>query len=405
LKLYVALECVSKVYPHGNSATGDLMNAMSAPAAHAELTKGKVAVSQVSLTLNEGERLGIIGRNGAGKSTLLHMIAGISEPTTGSIRVNGKVTSIMTLGIGLRDDLTGRENIYIDGEIQGKSRKEVDEVIGQVIEFSELGEFIDYPVRTYSTGMKSRLAFSMITHIEPEILIIDEALSVGDAAFAKKATARILEICAKGKIVILVSHGMQSVREICNRCIYLKDGQVVMDGSPEAVTEAYIDEVKGEDEVALKNRFASHAGNHSLVSGYKLETTDLIAGDLQRHSIRIEAEQTLIVRIRGTRPLANRAAIFQVRIVRLDDLLLFEHAFLISSYSYEADIFGAEIEFAPLPLAPAVYRIDVELRDSQASDATACATTSSIFEVYSLSPLSGGKPMLYYPVRNNAGGI
>jgi lipopolysaccharide transport system ATP-binding protein len=180
MSLYVELENVSKFYPMGTSPAGDLVNAMGRNGSKDSLLEGKIAVDQVTFTLREGERLGIVGRNGAGKSTLLHMIAGISNSSSGRILINGKVTSIMTLGVGLRDDLSGRENIYVDGEIQGKSRSEVNEVIDQVIDFAELGKFIDYPVRTYSTGMKARLAFAMISHIDPEILIIDEALSVGD---------------------------------------------------------------------------------------------------------------------------------------------------------------------------------------------------------------------------------
>ena len=251
----VELDQVSKVFSAGSSTTGDLVAAMAGNVGQDTLAGGKVAVDRLTLSIAEGERLGIVGRNGAGKSTLLHMIAGLSGPTSGSVRISGKVTSIMTLGVGLRDDLSGRENIYVDGEIQGKSRAETDSVIEQVIEFSELGEFIEYPVRTYSTGMKARLAFAMISHIDPEILIIDEALSVGDASFSVKATARILEICARGKIVILVSHGMQAIRDICNRCIYMKDGRIVMDGQPDAVTRAYIEEVREADEAELMLKF------------------------------------------------------------------------------------------------------------------------------------------------------
>lgn len=278
MSLYVELDQVSKVFPVGSSATGELVAAMAGNQGQDTQAGGKVAVDRLTLSITEGERLGIVGRNGAGKSTLLHMIAGISEPTAGVIRINGRVTSIMTLGVGLRDDLSGRENIYVDGEIQGKSRAEVDRVIDQVIDFAELGKFIGYPVRTYSTGMKARLAFAMITHIEPEILIIDEALSVGDASFSAKATARILDICARGKIVILVSHGMQSVRDICNRCIYLKDGQLVMDGSPEDVTKAYIEEVRGEDEAGLMHRFSAQVGNRSRKAGSEIRRVSLLSG-------------------------------------------------------------------------------------------------------------------------------
>jgi lipopolysaccharide transport system ATP-binding protein len=398
MSLCVELEGVSKVFPVGGSATGDLVSAMGSHGDQETVVEGKVAVDQVSLTLREGERLGIVGRNGAGKSTLLHMIAGISDPTSGRIRIDGKVTSIMTLGIALRDDLSGRENIYVDGEIQGKSRAEVDEVIEEVIAFAELGKFIDYPVRTYSTGMKARLAFAMITHIDPEILIIDEALSVGDAAFSTKATARILEICAKGKIIILVSHGMQSVRDICNRCIYLKDGRVVMDGTPEAVTKAYIDEVRGEDEAALMSRFAAHVGNRSLVGGYGIDNSVLLSGEAQVHAARIEAGQRLRIRVGASLPPGDVRATCRVSIVRLDDLILFQQDFPAADYFLPEGGGSLEIDFFPLPLAPAIYRLDVELREHAAAEASVYAVSSSIFEVYSLSPPSGGRPMLYFPV-------
>ncbi len=398
MSLLVDLDGVSKVFPVSSSATGDLAAAISSKGESERGIEGKLAVDGVTLTLKEGERLGIVGRNGAGKSTLLHLIAGISEPTSGQIRSNGKVTSIMTLGVGLRDDLSGREGIYVDGEIQGKSRAEVDRVIGQIIEFSELGKFIDYPVRTYSTGMKARLAFAMITYIDPEILIIDEALSVGDAAFSAKATARILEICARGKIVILVSHSMQSVRSICNRCIYLKDGRVVMDGTPEAVTKAYVDEVRGEDEAALMVKFAAHVGNRALVAGYEVENPIMLSGDALAHSVRIEAGERVRVRIGAKCAVGDMRAICRVGIVRLDDLMVFKQDFALSDYVLADGGYGLEIEFPQLLLAPAIYRLDVELRDFPEADAFVFAQSSSIFEVYSLSPPAGGKPMLYYPV-------
>lgn len=398
MSLFVELDGVSKFFSVGNSATADLVSAMGNRGNQVVVAEGKLAVDSVSLVLREGERLGIIGRNGAGKSTLLHMIAGISDPTSGRVIINGKVTSIMTLGVGLRDDLSGLENIYVDGEIQGKSRSEVSKVIHQVIEFAELGKFIDYPVRTYSTGMKARLAFSMITHIEPEILIIDEALSVGDAAFSVKATARILEICAKGKIVILVSHGMQSVRDICNRCIYLKDGRIVLDGNPEAVTKAYIDEVRGEDEASLMSQFAAHIGNRSFATGYAIERPLMLSGEAQIHSVRIEAGHRLRIRIGASMPNEAAQVTCRVTILRLDDLVFFREDFVAAEYFSQNKDDCLEVEFSPLTLAPAVYRLDVELRHNAVVGASIFAASSSIFEVYSLAPPAGGKPMLYYPV-------
>ena len=170
--------------------------------------RSKVAVDSVSLTVNEGDILGIVGPNGAGKSTLLQMIAGILSPSSGDMDIKGHVTAVMTLGVGLKDDLTGRENIYIDAEINGKTRSEIERVVNEIIEFADLAEFIDLPIRTYSTGMKSRLAFSMIVNIDPEILIIDEALSVGDKAFAEKSLDKMKDFKRQGKTMIFVSHSI-----------------------------------------------------------------------------------------------------------------------------------------------------------------------------------------------------
>lgn len=398
MSLRVELNGVSKVYPLGGSATGEMVAAMTSGEGREGTLQGKAAVAGVTLTLNEGERLGIVGRNGAGKSTLLHLIAGLADPTSGSIRICGKVTSIMTLGVGLRDDLSGRENIYVDGEIQGKSRSETDSVIEQIIDFSELGDFIEYPVRTYSTGMKARLAFAMISHIDPEILIIDEALSVGDASFSAKATARILEICSRGKIVILVSHGMQSIRDICNRCIYMKDGQVVMDGAPDVVTKAYIDEVREADEAALLQNFRSHVGNRSFKAGCEIERVSLFSGENEQNCVRIEAGYRLRIHLVARHTGLDPAAVLRLRIVRLDDVLLFHEEFTVSDYALDHGRAGVEVEFSCLALGAAIYRLDVSLVEGGSAAGEPSAECSTIFEVFTMNPPSGGKPMLFYPV-------
>ena len=201
------------------------------------LRGAKKVLRGLSFQFAEGERIGVIGRNGAGKTTLLQLIAGIGVPTGGVLEINGHVTAIFTLGLGLREDLSGRENIFIDGELQGRSHAETAAVMAATIAFAELGEFIDRPVRTYSTGMKARLAFSMLVHIEPEILIIDEALSVGDAQFARKATAKMRELTQRGKILIVVSHSMGAIRDMCNRCLWIDGGVIRMDGTPEALSD------------------------------------------------------------------------------------------------------------------------------------------------------------------------
>ncbi|MEE8114445.1 MAG: ABC transporter ATP-binding protein, partial [Nitrososphaerales archaeon] len=240
-------------------------------------SKRTVAVDKVSLSINAGEQVGIIGSNGAGKSTLLRMIAGLAPPTSGRLEVQGHVTAVFTLGLGLREDLTGRQNIYANGELQGKDREEIDQVIEKIIEFTDIGEFIDYPLRTYSTGMKSRLAFSMLMHIDPEILIIDEALSAGDGFFIDKAREKMTEICDRGKISIIVSHAMQSIVDMCTRCVWMEDGRVVMDGDPTGVTRAYLGSVRKRDETALVQKVSGHVDAQSLRFGCQIVRFDLKA--------------------------------------------------------------------------------------------------------------------------------
>lgn len=390
----ITLHEVSKIFTVGGMPGQELFSTAAQTAAVGD----KIAVAGVSLTIQHGERLGIVGRNGAGKSTLLHMIAGLSSPTSGLIEISGKVTSVMTLGVGLRDDLSGRENIYVDGEIQGRARHEIEQVIDRIIAFADLGEFIDYPVRTYSTGMKARLAFSMISHIDPEILIIDEALSVGDANFSIKATARIKEICARGKIVILVSHGMQAIKDICNRCLWMDDGHVIMDGSPEAVTKAYIDSVRAADEALLMEKFSKLIGARSLQEGWAVKRVAIFNGKFGEQRSLLEAGQPTRFEIRCVTPAGEADSGVRVRITRLDDLLVFDECFPAEAFRLCDQSIGLEIEMTPLVLGSAIYRLDVSL---EAGD-TICAESSSIFEVFAHNPPTGGKPMLLYPVTASA---
>jgi lipopolysaccharide transport system ATP-binding protein len=355
----------------------------------------KIAIAGINMKVEQGDRIGIIGRNGAGKSTLLHMIAGLSLPTSGVIEVNGKVTSVMTLGVGLRDDLSGRENIYVDGEIQGKSKQEIEKVIQQIIEFAELGEFIDYPIRTYSTGMKARLAFSMISHIDPEILIIDEALSVGDAAFSAKATVRIREICARGKIVIIVSHSMQSIKDICNRCLWMENGRVIMDGMPEVVTRAYIDSVRSADEAQLKERFRKLVGSRSKKVGWTVKQVVIFNGDLNESRNLLEAGLTTCIKIKANAPTSAKKAFLRIQIMRLDELIIFDESVSVDEFRMSDQSIGLEIKMDALALGVAIYKLDASLEEFGA----VVAENTIIFEVFSTNLPRGGKPMLLYPIQ------
>lgn len=197
------------------------------------------AVDSVNLQVKRGEVCGIIGRNGAGKSTLLKMIAGVLKPTGGTISVNGSIAPMLELGAGFDQDLTARENIYLNGAILGYSKEFLDSKFESIVEFSELGRFIDQPVRTYSSGMMMRLAFSVATLVDPEVLIVDEILSVGDSHFRQKSEGRMRQMMSGGTTVLMVSHALGQIRSMCDRVVWLDHGKVIMDGDTKTVCDAY----------------------------------------------------------------------------------------------------------------------------------------------------------------------
>ena len=210
-----------------------------------KLVKGKLkydrfrAVDNVTAQIKKGEVCGIIGRNGAGKSTLLKMIAGVLTPTDGSIRIHGKIAPMLELGAGFDQDLTARENIYLNGAILGYSREFIKQRFDHIVEFAELQDFIEQPVRTYSSGMLMRLAFSIATQVDPEILIVDEILSVGDSHFRQKSEGRMKEMMSGGTTVLMVSHVLGQIRSMCDRVIWLDHGKIVMIGDTKTVCDAY----------------------------------------------------------------------------------------------------------------------------------------------------------------------
>lgn len=197
------------------------------------------ALKNVTFKVKKGETVGIIGRNGAGKSTVLKVISGILKPTEGTVECSGNVVPMLELGSGFDQDMTGKENIFLNGAILGYSEDFLNEKYNEIVEFSELGNFIDVPIRNYSSGMLMRLAFSIAAVVKPEILIVDEILSVGDAMFQEKSKKRMLELMSGGTTVLFVSHSLEQIREMCNRVIWLEHGEVKMIGRAEEVCNAY----------------------------------------------------------------------------------------------------------------------------------------------------------------------
>jgi ABC-type polysaccharide/polyol phosphate transport system ATPase subunit len=210
------------------------------------------AVRDMSFQVPHGTVLGVVGVNGAGKSTLMRTVAGILPPTQGRIVVHGRVSTLLALGVGFKNDLSGRDNVVLGGLAAGLTREQLAAKYREIAEFAELGDFMDAPMRTYSAGMYGRLAFSVAVNMEPDILLIDEALSVGDARFKRKSFEKMRELCSQARTILIVSHALQSIRELCSEVIWMHNGKLALRGEPSEVVEAYRQFLEvGESDIAL----------------------------------------------------------------------------------------------------------------------------------------------------------
>ena len=202
--------------------------------------ESRIVLNNINLDISKGETVALIGTNGSGKSTLLKLMTKIIYPTKGRVITNGKITSLLELGAGFHQDFSGRENIYFNASIFGLTKEEIDSRIDQIIEFSELEEFIDNPIRTYSSGQYMRLAFSIAINVNAEILLIDEILAVGDQHFQDKCFAKLKELRDSDKTIVIVSHNLDSIKEICSRVVWIYNGEIKLDGKPKKVIEEYL---------------------------------------------------------------------------------------------------------------------------------------------------------------------
>lgn len=238
-----------------------------------------MALNGVSFDVKKGETVGLIGGNGAGKSTLLKLLSRVTAPTEGEIRIKGKVSSMLEVGTGFHPELTGRENIYLNGAILGMKRKEVDERIDDIIEFSECGQFIDTPVKRYSSGMFVKLAFSVSAHLNSDIMLMDEVLAVGDMAFQKKCIDKMVSVARdEGKTIIYVSHNMQTIRQLCSRCVVLRKGEVIFDGEVEKGIDMYLrnDEIKSK----IFNDYTDMHKYDFLTDKVMMDSLEIVGKDL-----------------------------------------------------------------------------------------------------------------------------
>jgi lipopolysaccharide transport system ATP-binding protein len=236
------------------------------------------ALDDVSFEVKEGEVLGIIGRNGAGKSTLLKILSQVTTPTSGEIKVKGRIASLLEVGTGFHPELTGRENIFLNGAILGMTKAEIRKKFDEIVAFSGIEEFIDTPVKRYSSGMYVRLAFAVAAHLEPEILIVDEVLAVGDAEFQKKCMGKMQDVSKGGRTILFVSHNMAAIGKLCQRCIMLKNGTPIVSGDTDSVISAYVRDCSPATKYSLED-FPERSGSGAL------RLTDFCVEDASGHRI------------------------------------------------------------------------------------------------------------------------
>ncbi|MBI2414031.1 MAG: ABC transporter ATP-binding protein [Deltaproteobacteria bacterium] len=293
MKPIISIQGVSKRYSIGEKAfygslREEVMDALSSPLRR--VLKGEArreeptvwAIKDVSFDVNEGDIVGIVGRNGAGKSTLLKILSRITEPTEGRITMRGRIASLLEVGTGFHPELTGRENIFLNGALLGMTAKEIKAKFDEIVAFSEIEKFLDTPVKRYSSGMYVRLAFAVAAHLEPEILVIDEVLAVGDAVFQKKCLGKMGEVAKGGRTVLFVSHNMGAVRQLCTKAVLLASGKLVETGTTDGIIQLYMASAYRN---AASIKFETHEGKRAQITGVRLldkdenEKTDFTSGE------------------------------------------------------------------------------------------------------------------------------
>jgi lipopolysaccharide transport system ATP-binding protein len=291
------------------------------------------ALKEINFSVTRGEMLGIIGQNGAGKSTLLRLIGGVGRPNTGSIEIKGRIGALLDLGAGFHPELTGRENVFISGVISGLTRREVIERFDSIVAFAELEAYIDRPLRTFSSGMQMRLAFAVAVHIDAEILLIDEVLAVGDAAFQQKCLDRIGQFTRGGRTGILVSHDLSMVKKLCDQAIWLQQGQIVAHGPANVVVDDYLAQIKNETErrtpadhpTRQMTTGATLEVNRNRFGSFELEIKDVSLCNASGRPVKqIESGSPLRIDIAYEAPHQIQAPIFDVTISREDELVCFK---------------------------------------------------------------------------------
>lgn len=317
------------------------------------------ALRDVTFEVQPGAVVGIIGRNGAGKSTLLKILSRITTPTTGRVEIGGRVGSLLEVGTGFHPELTGRENVYLNGSILGMSKREIDRRFDEIIAFAEIDKFLDTPVKRYSSGMYVRLAFAVAAHLDPEILIVDEVLAVGDAAFQRKCLLAMKEVSHAGRTVLLVSHNMAAITALCDRCIVVTNGTVTIDSGPENAIRQYLQQSPASD--LLEVVFDTHVARKGA------RMTRAYLSSQSEHSCRtIQSNDPLVINVQFRTEGESIRPVLGIVIKDIYGGALFgNNNRIVPGYDFDlADNGMLSCKFDRLPLLPGTYLIDLYLGDS-----------------------------------------
>jgi lipopolysaccharide transport system ATP-binding protein len=343
------------------------------------------ALNDVSFQVEQGEALGIIGPNGAGKSTILKLMSKVSFPTSGHIRTRGRMVALIELGAGFHPDLTGRENIYLNGAILGLKKQEIDAQFSNIVEYAELERFIDTPIKRYSSGMYVRLAFAVAAHVKAELLLIDEVLSVGDAAFQQKCLAKMNELRDGGATIVYISHNLWSVGAFCERALLLREGQMEAEGDPGEVIQIY----REQDREALLVDSADAGISDDTEPGMRAQAGETVITKIEllnkkgQPEREFDAEEQMVVRVHYTVPKRIEAPVFVFRIKRSDGLICCALHNWTADSSVLPSIQGQGtfiVRIGPVQLVPDFYTVEVLITDGE-QPVIYAESSSAIFRV------------------------
>ena len=325
------------------------------------------ALKDVSFAVERGKTLGIIGPNGSGKSTVLKLITRILEPTSGQIDVQGRVSALIELGAGFHPDLTGRENVYLNGSLLGFSRNEMKTKFDSIVEFSELEKFIDVPIKHFSSGMHMRLGFAVAIHVDPDILLIDEILAVGDQAFQQKCMNKIAELKSQGVTILFVSHDLEAVRNLCPSAIWLENGVIQESGTTDRVIDCYLNNVTSITEARLSRERRIRDSDNRWGSG-EVEITDVKLLDAQGRERRaFKTGERMVVRLRYHAHTKVKRPVFGIAIYGSDGVQINGPNTKLSDYTVESVEGAGEIDYIVdmLPLLEGTYELSAVVYDQE----------------------------------------